>query len=769
MTSIFNTTSRGLHLLLLLTITFNSFGQNIIKGIVVDKENGIPLPDVQITCMKDNTQTRSNQLGEFMLVKKGNYTFSIAGYQTKQVHIKNSKFVIIQLRIHSLELNEVIINANHIPEKLKQSSSTIHILSRKEIDRSNHINISPVINRIPGIYMHSGTLNTNRITIRGIGSRNLYGTSKIRAYYQDIPLTSGNGGTNIEDFELNSISYLEILKGGTSSIYGSGLGGTIQLIPKKGLLNQSSIQSGVSFGSYGLIKGIIDVSYGSAKSSTHIIYSNTHRNGYRLNNQYDRQTITMISDYYSGKKDKLTFIGSYIDLKAYIPSSLDEETYLNNPKAAAFTWEQAKGFEQSKRGIFGISWHHQYNEQLKHITSTFSSFRNTYEPRPFNILSEATFAIGIRSRLLGKTKVFNKNLNWTFGGEFFKDWQESETFDNLYSKFPTQKGSVKGDKSSHFKENRNYYNFFFETNYTMIAQTQISLGLNFNKTSYKLDDLFYKGTNLNQSGTYTFNSIISPKLGISHILSENMTVYGNISHGFSPPTLQETLLPDGKINNDIKPESGWNFEIGTRGTFMNKRLQYNLAIYHMDLSNLLVARRTAQDEFIGVNAGRTFHKGLELSLNYQWIKSNSFSLSNYLSYTLNDYSFKDFIDGINDFSGNKLTGVPSQILSIGVDIDTNQGFWGSINFQYVDEIPITDHNDLFSKSYKLTDLKMGYRLILNKHLSINTYFGLNNLFNEVYASQILINAQSFNNKAPRYYYPGEPRNYYLGIQVTNKF
>ena len=96
--------------------------------------------------------------------------------------------------------------------------------------------------------MHSGALNTNRITIRGIGARNPYGTSKIRCFYEDIPITNGDGESNIDVFELSSISNIEIIKGPNSSVYGSGLGGAIRLNPKKGLLNEKKIETSLLIG-----------------------------------------------------------------------------------------------------------------------------------------------------------------------------------------------------------------------------------------------------------------------------------------------------------------------------------------------------------------------------------------------------------------------------------------------------------------------------------------------------------------------------------------
>ena len=469
-------------------------------------------------------------------------------------------------------------------------------------------------------------------------------------------------------------------------------------------------------------------------------------------------------------KDEISFLGSCVNLQAFIPSSINESTYLNNPKSAAFTWKQAKGYEDSKRGIFGVSWNHTYNNNLKQVTSIFTSFRNAYEPRPFDILKEKLFAIGLRSRLLGKGELFNNNFNWTFGSEFFKDTYTYGTFENLYEDFPEDTGSVEGDKLSNFKEKRNYYNVFAEINYNFSEKTTLSIGLNLNKTDYQLSDNFpVSDTNQDQSGHFKFKNIVSPKFGLSHLLSDNLSLYSSISHGFSPLSLEETLLPDGQINTELKPETGWNFEIGTRGSFLKNRLQYNASIYQLDIKNLLVSRRVAQDQYIGVNAGKTKHKGLELDINYKWTSKETLSIQSCLIYTLNNFTFKEFIDDTNDFSGNDLTGVPTDIFNAGIDFDSEFGIYGNINFQYVGRIPITDSNNLYSDSYNLTNFKIGYKTNLNKKLKLNVFTGINNIFDMAYASQILINTSGFGGSAPRYYYPGNPVNYYTGININYNF
>lgn len=751
------------------TVAISVSSQQEIRGKIVDIENGAPLANVYIIDIKNRNVFISNKLGEFKLKEPGVFKFSRLGYHKKEVNITGSNYIIIQLSIKPSELNEVIVSTNQLPLELKKAVASINVLSVKQIEIGNTINIASVLNRVPGIYMHNGALNTNRITIRGIGSRNLFGTAKIRAYFDDIPLTTGNGETTIEDFELNSIGRIEIIKGAVSSIYGAGLGGTIHLIPKKSYLNNTAIESGLTVGSFGSVKGHLNINHGNSKNSFRALYSNTHSDGYRKNNEYDRQTFTFTSSHFLNEKNEVSFVGSYVDLKAFIPSSINENSFINNPTSAAFTWASAKGFEDTKRGILGMSWKHQYNDNLRQNTSVFTSFRDAYEPRPFNILTEDTFALGLRSRLLGNTNVFKKKLNWTLGGEIFRDRYISNTFENLYKDFPQGTGSVQGNLLSDFKEKRTYFNLFFEANYNLNVKTMFSLGLNYNQTSYRLDDRFVTSNNPDQSGNYSFDGVLSPKIGLSHLITENVSLYSSVSHGFSPPSISETLLPDGQINMEIKPETGWNFEIGTRGNISKGRLQFNLAFFRLNVRNLLVARRTAEDQFIGINAGKTQHDGLELSLNYHWIKSEPLSINSFLSYTLNNFIFKEFIDNDEDFSGNKLTGVPSGIFNAGTDITTAIGFYGNINFQYVGSLPITDSNNLFSDEYALTNVKFGYKRKISKKLKFNAFLGFDNVFDKAYAAQILINATSFGGNDPRYYYPGTPLNYYWGMNINYTF
>ena len=263
--------------------------------------------------------------------------------------------------------------------------------------------------------------------------------------------------------------------------------------------------------------------------------------------------------------------------------------------------------------------------------------------------------------------------------------------------------------------------------------------------------------------SYNTKTIISPRLSYNHNL-DNISIFGNISHGFSSPNIDETLDDNGIVNPDIKPETGWNYELGLIGSTNDNSLSYNFNLYYMDIKNLLVAQRTSFDTFTGVNAGRTHHPGLEATINFPLLISQNLTITSSNSFSKYWYIFKDFNNRGTDYSKNKLTGVPSHSLFSKIKFDL-KNYLAQISFQNVGKIPMNDSNELFTDSYSVIDLKLS-RLYSLKNLGINISTGINNLFDKRYASGVVINARGFGGRDPRFYYPGLPRNYYISLSIS---
>ncbi len=752
---------------LLFLASIQAMGQTH-SGKVISRENSIALYDVEIRDDSGSVVGRTDEQGFFAIESTGSYHFQKEGYFAKTLVLDPNEFTMVALEEEPQNLNEVLIKTDNFQTELRKIASSISLLSPIEIQSNDQVNIAPVLNMTPGVYMHNGTLTTNRITIRGIGSRNLFGTSKIRAYYQDIPLTNGSGETTIEDIEIKGLGRLEILKGPSSSLYGAGLGGTIQLIPDKGLFDRYAVSAESQFGSFGLQRYLLNANLGNKTNSALLTYSNTQRTGFRDNNETRRQTLTFSSNHYLNENNSITAIGNFIDLNAQIPSSLSEEDYLNQPEKAAFTWGRARGFEDYIKVLGGLSWNHNYRGEARQITSLFGSFLDSYEARPFNILEENSFGAGLRSRFLDRSRVFSRELEWTAGAELFFDRNSYQTYENLYQDFPPGTGSVKGEQLSDFVENRFYFNLFADSKYHLSEKAILDLGFNINQTRYQLDDDF-DGNDIDFSGDYSFKTMFSPRIGFSYRFSDKTMAYAQVSHGFSPPKLEETLLPDGLINTDIEPETGWNYEIGSRGRMIKDIFQYELSLYIMDVENLLVARRIGDDQFIGVNAGRTQLKGAEIGLSYYLLRSESLTISHSNAISINGHTFRDFEDLDEDYSGNDLTGVPAHTFNSQLYLDGTMGLYAYVNYYSVGKIPVRDDNSIYSDAYQLVNVKLGYRKNFRSGWEVDLYAGINNLFDEKYASMLQINAGSFGGSAPRYYYPGDPLNYYAGLRLGYAF
>ncbi len=739
-------------------------GQTVFKGKITEGQNNEPLIGANILRIGTQHGTISDIDGYFELEVAENLTSLL-------VEISFTGYSPLTVTLLPDIVNELVLKEGEVICYLeptifgrrifwKDNTPTATDLTLPQFQLDNQTIIAPILNRVPGVFMHSGALNTNRITIRGIGSRSPFATTKVRAYLDEIPLTTGSGETTIEDIDLSLIDNVRVIKGPTASIYGSGLGGMIGLGTGSMLQKNNFVSAETSLGSYGLQRHNVQAKVGKyEKYSLHLGYNNTHSDGYRDNNEYDRSGFTALLSVRPSGNNRLTALVNYTEVKAFIPSSLNQDDFDNAPTKAAFTWGNVMGFEDYHRTLAGISYQTSLvKDKLMNTTSIFSTSRENYESRPFNILQENSLALGGRTIFRWQQ---NSNLNIKIGSEYFHenyDWQTYET-----------NGGTIGRLLSNDEENRSYINVFAQSNWLILNKTTIVAGINLNDTNYDLTDRFLTD-GADKSGDYSFDLIVSPSVSVTHSITGidgiNLSVFGLVSHGFSPPTLEETLTPDGQINPDIQPEKGWNFEIGTKGNW--RKLSYNISAYSMQIKDLLVARRTDFDQFVGINAGKTQHNGIEVALEHEFYRDATVFTS-FLNYTFADYQFKEFIDGEDDYSGNELTGTAPHLLTAGIRVKNETGIYGNINYQFTDAMPLRDDNSIYSESYQLLNAKIGFEKTIWNDWSFDVYAGVNNIFDEHYASMILINAGSFGGSAPRYYYPGLPRNFYGGVKLKYDF
>ncbi len=151
------------------------------------------------------------------------------------------------------------------------------------------------------------------------------------------------------------------------------------------------------------------------------------------------------------------------------------------------------------------------------------------------------------------------------------------------------------------------------------------------------------------------------------------------------------------------------------------------------------------------------------------LNSEQVQIKTQASGTLNNFKFNEFVDGDADYSGNQLTGAPQSQFNFGIDVQTKMGISWNTALQTVGKIPMNDSNTKYSDRYALLDSKLTYLFTLFNCLKTEVNLGVNNALNQKYAANILPNAVGFGTAAPRYFYPGNPINYYGGFSVVYYF
>lgn len=730
---------------------FASYSQTVKIQITDEEQHAIP--NALAIKLEDQSVTVSDDQG-YISISTGRYQFSQLGYLTKTADIlTNSRHIILEA--DPILLAKITVNGQTQARPLIDEHASISILNLQHNLDLSAPNYAMKLNQVPGLFMHSGSINTNRITIRGIGSRSSFDTEKVRAYLSNIPLTNGSGQTTVEDLDLNLIGRMEIIKGPGSSQYGNSLGGTLLIHPESFSSENNSVDANIQFGSFGYRQSGLVIK--GSKNKHQLVGGGQwlRSDGYRRNNEVNRNSL-LLSHRYQADKLTLYTIGYVVDQLAFIPSSLSQSAVIADRRQAASTWAQSQGYEQYKKLLLGTNATYNFNQQLSIHTSIFFNRFQNYEPRPFNILSEVTNGIGTRNRLiLDRTR-----MTWIIGHELFVDFHDFTTFENLYQS-NNGHGSLQGMKISDLSETRSYRNHFTQLEWRPLAKWRFKSGLNINQTYYQLKDLFNPDT-LSLSGIYQYNTILSPSISIAFQPVSNTSLFTSVNHGFSPPTLEETLTPDGTLNTDIVPESGYQWELGVR-TF-NQKGYISSSVYSIWIQDLLVARRTADDQYIGINAGRTIHQGVEVEANLKIFESEHSSLSQKISGNWGRFRFKEFINDDQRYDGKRLPGVPEWSSFAQWNLQFKS--WNlQLTYQGVGNIYLNDSNSISQSAYHLVHSGIGKNFTTN-FLQAQLNLSVQNLFDLDYNSMLLVNAVGFGGNEPRYYYPALPRNFQLSLLLS---
>jgi outer membrane receptor protein involved in Fe transport len=199
-----------------------TFAQGIIEGKVFDNNTHELLRAVYV--IYKNQGTITDQSGTFLISSdtgKVNITFRFIGYKpvTKTINLSSGDTIKLNIGLETdvLEIGQIVISANKTEQRVAELTVSMDVLKSKDFLNTHITDAKELITKTPGIEVMDG-----QASIRG-GSGFSYGAgSRVLALVDGLPIISPDAGNIKWEFlPLENISQIEIIKGASSVLYGS--------------------------------------------------------------------------------------------------------------------------------------------------------------------------------------------------------------------------------------------------------------------------------------------------------------------------------------------------------------------------------------------------------------------------------------------------------------------------------------------------------------------------------------------------------------------
>lgn len=657
------------------------------------------------------------------------------------------------------KLKEIEIKAYFTPQPLIYSPSSAFIVDKSLIKQQSGNSFLPAINVVPGVRMEERSPGSYRLSIRGSLLRSPFGVRNVKIYMDQFPLTDASGFTYLNALDVNTINAIEVLKGPDGSLFGANSGGVV-LFDLFGQ-NSDSTDTRISLntGSYGLFHENFIINRHENKYDLRISQGYQKSDGYRDNSAMKRNFLQVEQKYAFSDRNDLKALLFYSEYGYKTPGGLTFEQMEANPRAARYATKVMPGaIEQQARVrnemLFGgLSHGIDITDNLRHVISVFGSMVNFGNTSIANIEDKTENTSGFRTYVeLNGKKRKAAGYSWDTGIEFQKTNAEIRNYANIGGKPDSSLGSNRLNVMQYFLFTRFYAELFTRLN--------IEAAISMNNFQYRFG-LLDEASSLT---TRKFDVQIMPKFAMAYRISDNFTLRASASRGFSPPTIDEIRSNDNIVNTRLQPEDGWNYETGIRFRESRNRIWGEMLVFDYKLKNAIVRRLNPDNTEYFENVGGTDQIGLEAALN-TWIiepRETGFikDLQIRSSYTLSKFQFHDYIQVSDDYSGNRLTGVPEHMITSSLNVSFPKGLFMFLQHNYTSDIPLNDANSEFSDPYNIVKVKMGYNIKTRDRHFVEVYLLADNILNERYSLGNDLNAFG-----KRYYNPSPVRNYAAGISL----
>ncbi|MBV8856604.1 MAG: TonB-dependent receptor [Acidobacteria bacterium] len=252
-----------------------------LRGVVVD-ENGAPVAGAMVMLRVRRAVNMNGVVvgpdGRFELAAPGAYPFTLivtaGGFGRFERVWKEGEWdggeVRVVLAPASLA-ERVTVTAARTETRLAETAASVVVLGREELESAAALTSDDVLRQVPGFQLFRRTSGrvanptAQGVSLRGVGAS---GASRAVVLYDGVPLNDPFGGWVYWGRVPNEgLERVEVLRGASSSLYGSGaLGGVVQFVPRKTEATQLRFET----------------SYGTQRTPDASLYASTLQRGWEL-------------------------------------------------------------------------------------------------------------------------------------------------------------------------------------------------------------------------------------------------------------------------------------------------------------------------------------------------------------------------------------------------------------------------------------------------------------------------------------------------------
>jgi iron complex outermembrane receptor protein len=659
------------------------------------------------------------------------------------------------------QLKPITVKAYLSEQPMLSVPASVSVLGASQLKLQPDNSFVTALNTVPGVRAEERSPGSYRLSIRGSLLRSPFGVRDVKIYFNEIPLTDAGGNTYLNAVDIGNIRHIEILKGPDGSLFGANSGGVVLLSPVN-RADSNYLSAGISGGSYGLFHEKVSLQNTSAKNRFNFNQSYQTYDGYRQNSRMHRTYLQAGDAYQYAPKSELRALVMYSDLDYQTPGGLTLAQLQANPQSARLPTATLPGAIEQKIRINtklllgGLVNDAQLTDRIRNVLAVFGNhvdfanpFITNYEQR-----SENTYGMRTYFELAAIPK---QNFDWKLN--LGMEWQQTNS---LISNYDNNAGE-KGDVQRIDKINTGQHFFFARYAADLFKRLHVEAAASLNYYGYKFRNL--EPLNEADLTNRSFDAVVMPKLALSYQITNDFIWRGSVSRGYSTPTTAEVRPTDNIINTSLQAQYGWNYETGFRLRNKDESMFLDASVFYYKLDKSIVRQLNPDETEYYINSGGTNQPGFELAFTDWLIKRNNHNVIRGLqlstSLTVSRFKFRDYNVAGASYSGNRLTGVPREVIVSSIQTLFPQNFALFVQHNYTSSIPLNDANTAYAAKYHLLQAKASWQHNISRKTRFELYAGADNLLNQKYSLGNDLNAVG-----NRYYNPSAPRNYFFGVNVN---